>query len=555
MHATFAVTLLALLCVAMPASADPARRQVLVLYSLGSDSASAWQSRLNAGIAHEVGGGQGTDVPEVFDERLNGVRVGESAALAAMAPYLQTKYAGLRFDAVIAENYQACRFLSEHPDLFPGVARFYVNHGRRGWKPADGTGMEIDFDFERAIAVIPRSLPDVKRIVVVGDPTPRGQEWINGVRAVAPQYAGRIAFEFWDRQSFAQLYQRAATLGPDSAIYMFPTYADSEGAPGMPAVVARKLAASAHVPVYTYVDSLIVPGIVGGYVVSGERVGRAIGRLVKGQPADLAQVQTTIFDYPLARRFGMTELEGVHWLNAERSVWDLYRWQIIGGISLIALQALLISALMLALRGRRRAMDALGREREQLEDAVAQRTLELQAANSALEQQVTTDALTGIGNRRRMTSQINAELERTRRTGNPLSLLMVDIDHFKNVNDSFGHDAGDRAIVAVAIALAVDLRGIDSVARFGGEEFVVLLPETGLDRACDVAERLRASIAALRLDDGDRTIELTISIGVACAGGRGSADSPSALLSRADRALYQAKAEGRNRVVRSEERA
>jgi diguanylate cyclase (GGDEF)-like protein len=548
------LTLAALLLCAAPASAEGGRRHVLVLYSLGSDSASVWQSRLTAGIAREVGGGQGRAVPEVFDERLDVIRVGEHEAMTAMGPYLQTKYARLDFDAIIAENYQANRFLSEHPDLFPGVPRFYVNHGRRGWQPADGTGIEIDFDFMRAIDAIPLSLPSVKRIVVVADPTPRGKEWTDAVRAIAPQYAGRIVFEFWDRQPFSDLYLRAATLRPDTAIYMFPTYSDSSGAVGMPAVVARTLAASTRAPVFTYVDSLMVPGIAGGYVISADRVGRAIGRLVNGQPARLDGVQAYVFDQKIARRFGMREIAGTQWVNAQQGVWAQYRWQIVGGITLIGVEALLISALIVALRGRRRAILALDRERATLEQAVAQRTTELQAANNALEQQVTTDSLTGIGNRRRMTAQISAELERARRFGHPLSLLMIDIDHFKDVNDRFGHDAGDRAIVAVAMALSVDLRASDSAARFGGEEFVVLMPETGLAMAGDVAERLRTAIAALRLDADDGSpIALTISIGVAIAAPRGQAETPSSLLLRADRALYRAKAEGRNRVVRAGE--
>lgn len=311
-------------------------------------------------------------------------------------------------------------------------------------------------------------------------------------------------------------------------------------------------AASARAPVFTSVDALILPGIAGGYVLSGERVGRASGRLAGGLQASLDQVQAHVFDHRAAQRCGLKRTEGAYWLNQQPGVWDQYRWQIIAGVSLIVLEALLIWALVYLLRERRRALSALSRERDQLAENVAQRTLELQAANNALEQQVTTDSLTGIGNRRRMTALIGAELERTRRFGHPLSLLMIDIDHFKDVNDTYGHDAGDRAIVAVAMALSVDLRACDSAARLGGEEFVVLMPETELQVAGDAAERLRNSIAGLRLEaDDGRPIALTISIGVAAAGKRGEPDSPSTLLSRADRALHRAKTEGRNRVERA----
>ncbi len=230
-------------------------------------------------------------------------------------------------------------------------------------------------------------------------------------------------------------------------------------------------------------------------------------------------------------------------------MWDQYRWQIMAGLGLIVLQGALITALVLSLRDRRRAMAALNYERDTLEQNVAERTLELQAANAALEQLVTTDALTGIGNRRRMSAQIGAELDRARRFGHPLALLMIDIDHFKHINDSAGHDAGDRALVAVARTLTQALRASDAAARFGGEEFVVLMPETGLDVACEAAERLRAAIAALRLS-GDRgqPISMTVSIGVAAFNAAHGADTASSLLSRADRALYRAKAGGRDMV-------
>jgi diguanylate cyclase (GGDEF)-like protein len=150
-----------------------------------------------------------------------------------------------------------------------------------------------------------------------------------------------------------------------------------------------------------------------------------------------------------------------------------------------------------------------------------------------------------------MTEQINKELERSRRFRHPLSLLMVDIDHFKNVNDVYGHEAGDRAIVAVSRALAGGMRSIDMASRFGGEEFVLLMPETDINVAGSAAERLRADVAALCIagDKGER-ITLTISIGVAASHPESDApDSASSLLSRADKALYQAKHEGRDRVV------
>ncbi|WP_374359892.1 GGDEF domain-containing protein [Pseudoduganella danionis] len=240
------------------------------------------------------------------------------------------------------------------------------------------------------------------------------------------------------------------------------------------------------------------------------------------------------------------------WPDASSSIFERYWWQILLGGSLIILQGLLISALILALRSRRLTLDALHDERNQLEARVLQRTQELMQANAKLEQLATTDPLTGIGNRRRMTEQINRELDRGRRFGHPLSLLMADIDHFKNVNDQYGHEAGDRVIVAVAKALADGVRNIDLASRFGGEEFVLLMPETSIEVATSAAERLRQEIAALEVKgDKGESIHFTISIGVAMAPPENTLDTPSTLVSRADKALYQAKEAGRNRVMRN----
>jgi diguanylate cyclase (GGDEF)-like protein len=206
---------------------------------------------------------------------------------------------------------------------------------------------------------------------------------------------------------------------------------------------------------------------------------------------------------------------------------------------------------VLSLRSRRRAMAELASERNGLEDRVLQRTLELLQANRKLEELATTDPLTGIANRRKMTEQIAQELERARRFHHPLSLLMIDIDHFKRINDTYGHDVGDQAIIRTATMLTSQLRAVDLAARFGGEEFVLLMPETHIAVAVHAAERLRERAAQLvvRAESG-LEVGLTISIGVAAADPHGTPDSPSSLLVRADKALYRAKKEGRNRVVR-----
>jgi len=170
--------------------------------------------------------------------------------------------------------------------------------------------------------------------------------------------------------------------------------------------------------------------------------------------------------------------------------------------------------------------------------------LEFKAYLDVCEEAAFTDHLTGLANRRRFERQLEREVSRTMRFGHPFSLLMIDIDNFKNLNDSFGHDAGDDAIRRIAKVLREGTRGIDLAARIGGEEFAVLLVETKQEGGFEVAERLRVAIRSLELPSG---AQLTASFGVAeCPT---DAQTAADILKAADIGLYEAKRQGRDRVL------
>lgn len=157
------------------------------------------------------------------------------------------------------------------------------------------------------------------------------------------------------------------------------------------------------------------------------------------------------------------------------------------------------------------------------------------------------DALTGLNNRRFLETHLATALDKAAHTGKPLSLMILDIDHFKSVNDTYGHDAGDEVLKVFAQRVRRVLRGADLVCRLGGEEFVVVMPDTPLSVAERIAERVRAAVENERFPiDQSRTIAVTTSIGLAERGGDANADG---LLRRADKALYASKTSGRNRVT------
>lgn len=159
------------------------------------------------------------------------------------------------------------------------------------------------------------------------------------------------------------------------------------------------------------------------------------------------------------------------------------------------------------------------------------------------------DGLTGLFNRRSFDQRMDAERARLERYGHPLALLLIDVDHFKSINDRFGHEAGDAVLRAVARVVQAGVRDVDMTARFGGEEFAVLLPETRPDAAGDVAERLRAAVERIELPWNGETIRVRISVGV--SSWPDCVRDPTALIRSADAALYQAKTLGRNRVIRA----
>ncbi len=193
---------------------------------------------------------------------------------------------------------------------------------------------------------------------------------------------------------------------------------------------------------------------------------------------------------------------------------------------------------------RTQALEAVVEERTRhLNQEIARR----EALEDELRQLANTDALTGAANRRHFLEICDTELQRARRYGRPMALLMMDIDHFKRINDSHGHAFGDEVLKRLVETCQADLRGQDVLGRLGGEEFAVVMPECTLEAAESVAERLRRTLAAVAVPTAGGSVDFTVSIGVVDWAPERSLE---ATLERADKAMYAAKSAGRNRVVR-----
>jgi len=194
----------------------------------------------------------------------------------------------------------------------------------------------------------------------------------------------------------------------------------------------------------------------------------------------------------------------------------------------------------------KRQIAELNAHREILEAEVQARTKELEEANRKLDLISRTDELTGLPNRRDMLRTIENEIGRVARTRKPFCFIFIDIDHFKDVNDTYGHSCGDEVLKSVSHTIRGMLRKYDVIARYGGEEFLTLLPETDLEGAAIVAERFRKKIEDMTVVYGDITIKVTITLGVSLFDSGLGADKS---IQMADKALYEGKESGRNKVV------
>lgn len=188
------------------------------------------------------------------------------------------------------------------------------------------------------------------------------------------------------------------------------------------------------------------------------------------------------------------------------------------------------------------AMSASGRNYSRNLAQAYELSARLNEVNRELERRASHDALTGLWNRHRFEIALDEELDRIARYGSTCALIMLDIDHFKQINDTFGHDVGDRVLTQLGAILGAEIRSPDRAARWGGEEFMILLPETGLTAGAWAAERLRRHVAVSGFEGPER---ITTSLGVTVCDGQ---EQRSDLLKRLDDALYRAKQQGRNRV-------
>lgn len=479
------------------------------------------------------------------------------------------KYQQYKPDVIITSDDYAYRFMLENRDaLFPvtpvvfcGVNVFMPSM-LEGVNNITGIleGMEIDGN----LRLIKQLQPDVKRIILLGDTTGLGLLMVQRAREILKNMDDKTTiYEIWDSFSLNELYKSVSKLPNKTALLMLAVHKDKLGQYFSFGKEFKELTKKSTVPVYGMWGALMIGnGGVGGLINDPYEHGKDAAtialKVLSGTPIEDIKIQPKatfkpIFDYDVLNKYSinLSRLpENSMLVNKPASVYQNYKKEINWVLAILLLMIVVINILLLNIRKRIQVQSQLDDLNKSLEDSVIARTRELDVRNKELikahglmEELAHTDALTGLGNRRAGNDEINAYINRVHRDNHPISVFLLDIDYFKKVNDNFGHNVGDEVLLEFSKILKRCVRPSDRVYRWGGEEFLVLLPNTDLKFAKAVCNRVMSDLSDYRFDHVGK---ITASIGVAVFE-RG--DDMNSFLKRADDLLYKAKNNGRDQVV------
>jgi diguanylate cyclase (GGDEF)-like protein len=492
---------------------------------------------------------------------------------ARLIALLQHKYRQYSPDIIITSDDYAYYFMLAHGEvLFPGKPIVFcgvnVFESESLKDRSNITGILEGMEIQGNLALIKTLQPEVQRIIMLGDTTGLGLRMTKVAREIKtnwlanPELANGVSLDIWDKFTLEDLNHSVAQLPEDTALLMLAIHKDSQGQYFSFDAELPSLSQASKVPIYGMWGALMIgKGVIGGLMNDPFEHGYSAAKMaievLNGTPIAQLPIQdktvfTPHFDYAQLTRFSIDLSllpQNSKIIGQPKSLYQEYTDVINGVIALVLFLIIVITVLLTNIRKRiaiQAQLDKLNRELEAQVHARTQdldsRNRQLQEASASMKLLAFTDTLTGLANRRAAKDEIAAYITRFQQGQLNFSAAILDIDHFKQLNDTYGHSCGDEVLTAFSAVLLTALRPGDRVYRWGGEEFLIILPEADIHRGLQICERLCHSLASHSFSKVER---VTASIGVTdlCVD-----DNLDSLVARADIALYRAKDMGRNRA-------
>lgn len=501
---------------------------------------------------------------EVHYQYLNAKRSSSDHFKTYLLWYRETMDHFRIFDVVIVSDNAALDFvIRNRSTLFENIPVIFCGINNFSPELIEGvgniTGVAETSDYRTTLEIMRSLHPQKNKILVILDKTQTGNIIREEFEQVEEDFKD-VEFVYFRDFLLQEVPEKLKTLGDQYLIYMITFNRDREGNFISYREGIELISKHSSAPIYGSWNFYLGKGIVGGAITTGYQQGKTAAllalRVFNGEKAEAIEIVTDtpielLFDYTYLQKHGIQRSQlpaGSSVINTPPSFIDMYK----NGILTIAIMTF-IGVVFLSWRYLRQSKILANQQQqnELLDQRVREKTLELKKANKELSRLSYIDGLTKLYNRRYFDSQLTKEWHRLQRIAQPISLLLCDIDFFKEFNDSYGHQKGDEGIQKVAqIIMEHSKRSIDIPARYGGEEFAVILPQTDSSQARILAERIRHGVECENiLHSSSKTANrLSISIGVATTIPKNGED-PASLVSLADRALYQSKREGRDRVT------
>jgi len=485
---------------------------------------------------------------------------------------LQHKYQDEPPHVIITSDDYAYHFLITHGEkLFPGVPVVFC--GVNVFNPetligkTNFTGIKEGMEIEGNLDLILALQPNTQRIIMLADATGLGARMVAWAKHIQPGWEKRspqVTLSIWDDFSLDELYGRVAKLDSNTALLMLAIHQDNQGHYFSFNQHLPILSAHSAAPIYGMWGELMLgQGVVGGRMNNpyhhGARAAAMALKILNGVAVQDLPIQEKAqyspnFDFAQLSRFNIDVAllpADSRVINRPKDLREQFGNLFYNGLGLLLLLFLALVLLMINLKLRRKHKANTGQFNSQLQmraTELDEHNQALQANSRKMEKLAHTDELTGLANRRAGESEVNAHLRRIGISGQPLSLAFLDIDHFKSINDNFGHPVGDDVLCALGVGLTQALRPGDKVYRWGGEEFLILLPYTNIIDAKEACERVRQCVSELVIGNWPPVSEIVVTASLGLSAFKPT-DSLDDILKRCDEALYQAKRGGRNQLV------